>query len=132
MALRDKMQANAQPFLDPDETVQAIFAATTVRGLLVLPFILIAVLPGFLIFALFVNKNMIVVATNKRILVCQSGRFTMTPVKEVLQELPRETRIGPAGGLSHKWITPARALYIHKRFHTDVASADAMATTPPA
>ena len=66
----------------------------------------------------------VVVVTDRRILVCRSGRFRTTPVKEVVNELPRTTRIGPASGLWYKCQTLGDRLYIHKRFHKDIAAAD--------
>lgn len=62
--------------------------------------------------------------TDRRILVCHSGRLRTTPVKDVVHELPRNTKIGPASGLWYKTALGER-LYIHKRFHKDVAAAAA-------
>ena len=123
MAVRDKMRSNAEPLLDRDETIQAVFGATTTHPMLGLPFALFFVVPGALIYMLFVNKNIVVVVTDKRILVTRSGRFTSTPVNEVLHELPRSTRIGPARGI-YRCDRLGRRLYINKGFHGDIAAAD--------
>ncbi|MGK2957413.1 MAG: hypothetical protein ACSLFB_03225 [Acidimicrobiales bacterium] len=48
----------------------------------------------------------------------------MTPIKEVMTELPRNTNIGPASGLWYRCSTLGERLYIHKRFHKDVVLAD--------
>lgn len=117
MAIRDKMTANAAPFLDPGEKVQAVFGAQTTSAY----FVLISV--WIIIFA---NAYRVVVVTDKRILVCRSGRFSTTPVKEVLRELPRGTRIGPASGLWWRCETLGEKLYVHKRFHKDVEAADSL------
>lgn len=74
---------------------------------------------------LLTNAYRVVVVTDRRILVCSSGRFRVTPVNEVLRELPRATRIVPASGLWYR----CERLYIAKRFHGDVAQADAGAAS---
>jgi hypothetical protein len=45
-------------------------------------------------------------------------------VKDVLRELPRNTLIGPASGLWWRCESLGERLYVHKRFHKDVAAAD--------
>jgi hypothetical protein len=122
MAIRDKKRANAQPFLQPGETVQAVFGAQTKSMWFAALSIWIIVLA---------NAYRVVVVTDRRILVCQSGRMTTTPIKEILFELPRGTRIGPASGLWYKCETLGEPLYIAKRFHKDVEAADALAGAAP-
>ena len=118
MAIRDKMRANAQPYVDDGETIQQVFGGQTVSQYWFLITFLIL---------LFTNAYRVIVVTDRRILVCRSGRLTTTPVKEVLRELPRSTQIGPATGLWHRSETLGEKMYIHKRFHKDVAAADAAA-----
>jgi hypothetical protein len=116
MAIRDKMSANAAPHLQPGETVQAVFGAQTHSQY----FFLIS---AFVL--LLFNSYRVVVATDRRILVCRSGRLSTTAVNEVLRELPRSTRIGPPSGLWWKTESLGERLYVHKRFHKDVNAADA-------
>jgi hypothetical protein len=111
------MRANAQPFLQPGETVQTVFAAQTKSMWFAAISIWIIVLS---------NAYRVVVVTDRRILVCQTGRMTTTPVKAVLAEFPRSTRIGPTSGLWYKCETLGEPLYIAKRFHKDVEAADAL------
>jgi hypothetical protein len=118
MAIRDTLRANAAHVLQPGETVQAIFPAQTTSQYM-------ALLSYWII--IFKNSYRVVVATDRRIIVCRSGRFRVTPVHEVLVELPRSTRIGPASGLWYKCESLGERLYIAKRFHRDVAEADAAA-----
>jgi hypothetical protein len=119
VAVRDKMRANAAHLLQPGETIQAVFGAQTKSQYL-------AMLTYWILF--FTNTYRVVVVTDRRILVCRSGRLTMTPVHEVLRELPRSTRIGPPSGLWWRCATLGERLYIHKRFHKDVNAADAAVT----
>ncbi len=79
MALRDKLRKNAAPHLQPDETIQAVFCAQTTSAYL-------ALISYWIL--LFSNGYRVIVVTDRRILVCKSGRTTMTPVKEILLELP--------------------------------------------
>jgi hypothetical protein len=116
MAIRDKLQANAAHVLQPGETVQAVFTAQTAS-----PYW--ALLSYWIV--MFKNAYRVVIVTDQRILVCKSGRFSTTPVNEVVGEFPRATKIGPASGVWYKCDALGDRLYIHKRFHKDVAAADA-------
>jgi hypothetical protein len=123
MAIRDKMAANAAPVLQDGETIQQIFAGQTAN-----PYW--SLLSYWII--IFKNAYRVVVVTDRRILVCHSGRFSTTQVKEVVGEFPRATRLGPASGLWYKLESLGDPLYIVKRFHKDVNDADAQAMpTPP-
>lgn len=115
VALRDKLRANAAPHLQPGENIQAVFCGQTTSQYF-------ALISWWII--LFTNAYRVVVVTDRRILVCNSGRFRMTPVKEIKRELPRNIQIGPANGLWWRCETLGERLYIHKRFHKDVTAAD--------
>jgi hypothetical protein len=120
MAIRDTMRKNAAPLLQEGETVQAVFGAQTVSQYWV-----------FVSYWIIAIKNAyrVVVVTDRRILVCTSGRFRTTPVKGVERELPRSTRIGQPSGLWWKCESLGEKLYVHKRFHKDVVAADAATAT---
>src|SRR5438105_1677125 len=115
MAIRDTLRTNAQHLLQPGEQIQSIFGAQTTSQWF-------ALISYWIIIAS--NAYRVVVVTDKRILVCKSGRLRITPVNDVVVELPRNTRIGPASGLWYKTELGGERLYIHKRFHKDVAAAD--------
>jgi hypothetical protein len=115
VAVRDKMRANAAHLLQPGETIQAVFAAQTRSQYL-------AVLTYWIL--IFTNTYRVVVVTDRRILVCRSGRLTMTPVHEVLREYPRSLRIGQPSGLWWRFDSLGERLYVHKRFHKDINAAD--------
>ena len=115
IAIRDKMRESTQPHLDSDERIQAVFLAQTVSQYWLLVTVLVLLLT---------NAYRVVVVTDKRILVCRSGRLASSSVKEVLRELPRSTKIGLASGFWHRSDTLGERLYTHKRFHKDVARAD--------
>ena len=114
MTLRDRIRANAQPFLRSGEGIQAVIPAQTVRQYWsLLSFWLIAR-----------DTYRVIVVTDQRILLCRSGRFTETPVREVLAQLPRETVIGPARGLWYATDVLGPRLFIGRRFRDDAAAAD--------
>jgi hypothetical protein len=121
MAIRDKMRKNATPLLQPGEKVQAVFGAQTNRHTL-------ALIPAIF---LALNSYRVVVVTDRRILVCRSGRFSTTPVKEVLHELPRRTMIGTPDGLWWRTESLGEPLYIGVRFHNDIELADGKRHTRP-
>ena len=123
MAIRDKIRANAQHLLQPGEVIQAVIPAQTVSQYLA------AFISYWII--IFTGAYRVIVVTDRRILVCRSGRFRTTPVGDVVNELPRQTIIGPAHGLWYKTEALGHKLYIAKRFHKDVAQADSMVGAPP-
>jgi hypothetical protein len=116
MALRDKLRSNAAPLLQPGETIQSAFCAQTVSAYFALISIWIIIAS---------NAYRAVIVTDRRILVCHSGRFTMSPVKAVIAEFPRETRLGEPDGLWWPMTALGTKLYVHRRFHKDVRQADA-------
>lgn len=118
MAIRDKLRANAAPHLQAGENIQAVFCAQTTSQYF-------ALISYWII--LFTNAYRVVVVTDRRILVCNSGRLRMTPVKSIVRELPRNVRIGPPSGLWWRCETLGEKLYVHKRFHKDVNAADGVA-----
>ncbi len=122
MAIRDKYRKNAQPYLEPGETIQAAFGAQTHSAWLIA---LTGILPG-----LFLNKYVVVVVTDRRILLGKASPFGTTQVNEILDVLPRQTMIGPPSGLWHQTDALGRRLYVHKRFHSDITEADSMITHP--
>lgn len=123
LAIRDKIAANAQPFLEPGEQIQAAFAAQTFSQYWALLSWLIV---------LFKNSYRCVVVTDRRIAVFNTGKWAMGTPKTLLRSLPRATRIGPASGLWWRSDTLGERLYIHKRFHKDIAAADDALPAPAA
>ena len=118
MAIRDTIRTNAAQLLKPGEEIQAVIPAQTVSQYL-------ALISYWII--IFSNAYRVIVVTNQRILVCRSGRFRMSPVNDVLHELPRQTRIGPPTGLWYRTESLGQPLYINRRFFKDVKAADGTA-----
>lgn len=116
MALRDKIIERATPFLEEGERVEAAFAAQTFN-----PYW--AVLSYWIV--LFGNAYRSVVVTDRRIIVFDTGKWSSTKAKSIRSVIDRGTVIGPASGLWWKCETLGEKLYVHKRFHKDVAAADA-------
>ena len=115
MAIRDTLRKNAAPLLAPGETLQAIFPAqTTSQYFSLLSFWIIIIR----------NSYRVIVVTDRRILVCGSGRFRVTPVKGVLRELPRSITIGPAHTLWYRFDSLGEKMYVNRRFFKDVEAAD--------
>lgn len=115
VAIRPRLVENSQQFLHPGETVEAVMVGQRISGWW-----------GLLTYLwVFWNRFEAVIVTQHRILVLDTGRWTMGTPRSVLRELPRATRIGPASGLWWKCLSLGDKLYIHRRFHKDVAAADA-------
>jgi hypothetical protein len=127
MAIREKISRNAAPFLEPGEQIQAVFAGQTASQYLIFL--------GFLPFVL-VNNYRKVLATDRRILVLDSGKLFMGTPRSIVRVLPRASRLGPpTGALWYVTDKTGEKLRIHKRFHKDIEAADALAgsaaTAPP-
>jgi hypothetical protein len=120
MSIRDKILLNAQHLCEPGEQVQAAIPAQARspnwQGI---P----DVIPAFN------SCYRVIVVTDRRILVCRSGRFRAFVVGDVLRELPRSTRIGPAHGVWYRSHSLGEGLYVHHHYFEDIASADAADTT---
>jgi len=119
MAIRDSMQSSAATYLQPGETVQAVFGAQTASPWL-------APLAGALIF-LGLNRYRIFVVTSRRIIVLDAGKVSMAKAKGLVAELPRSTTLGPGTGLWHMIPAGEENLRVHKRFFKDIETADAQA-----
>jgi hypothetical protein len=117
MAIRDSMQESAAAYLQPGETVQAVFGAQTASQWL-------AALTGIFVF-LGLNRYRILVVTPQRILVLDAGKVSTAKAKGMVMELPRSTRLGPGAGLWHVIPAGEEKLRVHRRFFKDIEKADA-------
>ena len=115
MAIRDKLRANAAHLLQPGETIQTVFCAQTVSAYF-------ALISYWII--IFSNAYRVVVVTDRRIMVCRSGRFTITPVKASRPSYLVDQDRDPSG-LWWPCTSLGQKLYVHRRFHKDVREADA-------
>ncbi len=77
--------ANSQHLLQPGETMQTAFEARSISddGW------------GQAFFILAKHALLVVVVTDRRNLICSTGRFGSRHADEILRELPRSTKIGP-------------------------------------
>lgn len=117
MALRDGMLSSSAQYLQPGETVEAVFGAQTASQYLV-------GLTGWIGF-LIMNSYRIVVVTPQRILVLDAGKWGMRKARGVVTELPRSTRLGPAKGVWHTITAHGEKLRVHRRFFKEIETADA-------
>jgi len=121
VALRDGMLTSTAQYLEPDETVEAVFGAQTVSQYLWL-------LTGGIIF-LSMNRYRIVTVTSQRILVLDAGKLGMRKAKGAVTELPRATQLGPASGVWHVIPVNGERLHVHRRFFKEIRTADAALST---
>jgi hypothetical protein len=70
---------------------------------------------------IFKNAYRNIVVRDRGMLVCRSCRFTLSPVKEVVAEYPRSTKIGLPHGLWYRCDVFGDKLYINRRFFKDIA-----------
>jgi hypothetical protein len=121
VGLRDKMSASAAQYLRPGEQIQAVFAGETSSAATQALFAFGA-LGG--IIRMLINRYRMVVVTDQRILVLDTGKWNTTKARGIVAELPRSTRLGPATGLWYPIDTGAGKLRVHRRFFKDIAAAD--------
>lgn len=122
MALRDILRAEAQPYLQQGERVQATFLVQTGPS----PYL--AALVGPL--GLMGVKRYIIVSTDRAHIALTTSFGRTTKATGLAARLPRNTLIGPMSGawaVSDLLGEPTR---IHRRFHKDVEEADAQVGTP--
>ena len=118
MALRERMRAAVAPYLGPDESIQAVFGAQTRMT----P----SGLAGIIIFYAR-NQYRLVVATSERIVVLDSGQWSMAKPRGVVGELPRQTRIDSQHGPQSPVQLGAERLWVRRRFRNDIEAANAEA-----
>jgi hypothetical protein len=93
-----RMIERAEPLLPSGTQIRQIVTASTRSPVLWIGLvILLAILPGALVFTM-ISKNRIIAVSQDAIYVLDCGHFGYRP-KGVLRVLPRATRLGPAGGL---------------------------------
>jgi hypothetical protein len=119
MAIRDSMRESAASYLQPGETVQAVFGAQTASQWMV-------PLTGFFLFPL-INSYRIVAVTSRRTVVLDAGKWGMKKARGIVGELPRSRPLGPGSGLWHVIPAGGEKLHVHKRFFKDLQTADTAA-----
>ena len=78
------------------------------------------------ILSLIVNSYSPVLVTDRRILLLDSGKWSLGKPKSITAEFPRQIKLGPPSGLWWKCTALGDSkVYVHKRFHKDVEAADA-------
>ncbi len=107
-----------QPLLAPGEQIQAVIPAQTANPYLIVVSYWIIIMR---------DSYRVVVATDRRVLVFRSARSGVKNVTGLVSEHPRQTLVGPAKGAWYRTENLGERLYIHKRFHKDIAAADASA-----
>jgi hypothetical protein len=123
MALRDKLAAAVQPYLQPGEQLQVVFFGQSLSQWL-------APLMGFIPF-MFVNRYRLVAVTDRRITVLDCGHWSTVKPRAIAYELPRATVLGPGSGMWHRIEAGPEKLRVAFRFFKDLRAADALLTQAP-
>lgn len=144
MDLAEKIATNARPHLGAGERIIAAFPAQTenqvyligpvltvmflgiayeLPSVVEVPLILLALVPVGWFFRR--NKNLTVVATDRRTIVGSSGMLSSSEMNEVLHELGPDVKIGPASGFMHTTDALGPSMRVHRRFHDQIERADA-------
>lgn len=129
MALQEKLRSRVAPFLEPGEEIHHVILAEAGAS----PWMRLGVVIGFGVWVmLLLMRPLIIAVTDRSVVVLRAGRIRSATAKSVLARLPRQTRLGPAGGAMWAKVHVAgQRLWIHRRFFKDVAAADAPLLAPP-
>lgn len=124
MAIRDVLRRASDPFVRPDETIQAVFPGES--GSLIARTVLVQFGAIGGVIAIFTRKLRIFTVTDQRILVLDAGRWSFRKARGVVTELPRGAELGPAGkGIWHTVTAGDEKIRVHRRFFKDLNAADA-------
>ena len=133
----ERLRAAAAPHLEPGEVIQAAFAAIGGPG----PYLgTIVVVVSMAVSALIGRQNAtrmlallaltttrsVVVASDRAILLLQRPPALKTAI--LIARLPRHTRLGPVSGWWAMISLHANWMFVHHRFHSEIALADRLAT----
>lgn len=107
MGMAEKIVQRAQAHVEPGELVQGAFAAqTTITN------------------RIGSGGYRVVVATDRRFLVFQSGTFSQTVIKDLIDESPRQQRLGEPSGVFYDVTIGANALKVNFRYFTQLRAID--------
>ena len=122
MALREKIAEAAQPQLEEGEQIRHVFVAQTGPS----PYW--SFLTYLIWFAIQVYD---VVVTARSLVFVRASFWRQANPKHIEGRFPRNMRLGPVSGLWGKMEIDGRRFWVHKRFHKDVAAADAEVADAP-
>lgn len=141
MTVREKLRVRSRPFLEADEEPRHVFFGW--RGDRTLLYcILIGVTGGFLgsfdpaialaiglpivlVLSYFVARYLIVVVTDRSVVLLRAVPLTATRPKALATRVPRDTRLGPVSGLNAKVQVGPQRIWVGRRFFKDIQAADA-------
>jgi hypothetical protein len=117
MSLRERLRKRVQPFLEADESADAVFLAQTGTKPL------FAFLSP-LIYSPDAN-NRIVAVSHRSVVVLGASTFGPIKPKRVKARLPRSTQLGPVSGLWSEVQLNGERLWVNRRFYSDIKEVDA-------
>lgn len=107
MGMADKIVQRAQAHVEPGEIVQGGFAGQrTIQN------------------RIGEGGYRVVVATDRRFLVFQSGTFSQTVFKHLIEESPRQQRLGEPSGLFYDLVIGTQALKVNFRYFNQLRAID--------
>lgn len=114
MTMADKIVQGAQSHVEPGEIVHGAFAAqTTIRNRV----------GG--------GGYLVVVATDRRFLVFQSGTFSQTVLKDLIEQSPRHQRLGEPNGVFYDVTVGSQTMKVNFRYFTQIRAIDLALDAPP-
>jgi hypothetical protein len=154
VSLRNKLAERVRPYLQPGERIQAVFPAQSgpppywqslitgfvvfiaflikdaVNGLMAVLTVAVAVSAAlysvYLAYLVF-GRARLVVVTDRAIVVLDVNKWTGRPTRLRLRH-SRDFYFGQLSGLWGKFVLDNAEYWVHRRFHGDVAAADAALT----
>jgi hypothetical protein len=119
MAIRESIAERAQPHLEEGEQIRHVFVAQTGPS----PY------RAFLTYLIWFTVQVYdVVVTDRSVVFFKASFWRQSVPKRIEGRFPRSMRFGQMSGLWGKMEIEGRKFWVHKRFHKDVAAADAELT----
>lgn len=111
MGLREILAERSQPLLEPGEQIEVVFLAQTAsQWTMFVP-----------VMFFLKNRNRIVAVTDRAVVVIASSRLLSSKPVGVKARLPRSTPLGTPKGIWARLELDGERMYVHKRFHKDMA-----------
>jgi hypothetical protein len=131
MSLVDRTRARAQAVLDPDETLQAAFAAQTWQPTWAAGIFFTFGVETAVIKTLIKKPLRVVVVTDRRYIICLAGPLSRSKIRRVLEEAPRTRPLAqPHEGTWWTCQSFGKQMWVHKRFFDEVRTADRLRPAP--
>lgn len=130
MAELEKLREQAKTVLEPDEKLQAVFAAQTMEPRPLPP--LLETWAIRTVASSLLGRYRVVVVSDRRTLVCKTKPTSPTAIATVLRELPRSVPLAQPDGRWWQCQSLGERMWIHRKYFDEVRAAERGRSSRPA